>query len=315
MTNRCKINVTIADKTLPIYFSNDGTANSPTQYDVERNNIYRFTITEMTTTLSVEVDVQPYTEYILQPDFGLNRNNLGDLIVEIDQNSQGKIEYSEAFNKYLAAYEKEVKKKLLPLYEQDGTDELIPDLNDVNQKDYYAIHVGGDGNIYSPETELWLMDSDGCRVLSNYANSTDNAGNESTECSSRLVMYFPFASPENGIYYRKDDDHDIRLQHHDNHSCIVMRPDGNKYFKEYFDEKGVAYDKPQYTPVESWEGHWNPDPDQLNTTPGIFFIKVNVVMNGSTMTVYQKCSDQGIRQNYYVNDNGEVVNIKIESTL
>lgn len=79
-TNRCKINVTIADKTLPIYFSNDGTANSPTQYDVERNNIYRFTITEMTMSFKLEVDVTPYTSVKLEPEFGIDRDELGNII-------------------------------------------------------------------------------------------------------------------------------------------------------------------------------------------------------------------------------------------
>lgn len=197
------------------------------------------------TSFGCKIDVQPYQEYIVGVDFGLLRNNLGDLMVVPDANGN----YSAEFSAYLEAYERMNGKKHLPVKGNSG------EVLELADGDYYAIHVTSDGDLYSPKTEVWLMDSEGCRVLSNFGQRDDN----STSCSSRLIEYFPWTSTEGSIKYYKDAEHDIRLQHHTDHSCLVYK-EGMLCFKRYVDEK------PIYERVEAWEGSW--DPDKLETTPG-----------------------------------------------
>lgn len=204
------------------------------------------------TSFGCEIDVQPYQEYEVGVDFGLLRNNLGDLMVVPDEKGN----LTEGFLRYLAEYKKDYGVDLVPVKDKNGVELKL------EEGDYYAIHVSSDGDLYSPNTEVWLMDSEGCRVLSNFGES-DNAA--STACSSRLIEYFPWTSTEGSIKYYKDAEHDIRLQHHTDHSCLVYGKDNMLYFKEYVDGK------PKYYHVEAWEGSW--DPEKLETTPGKFYVE------------------------------------------
>lgn len=230
----------------------------------------------------VQIDVQPYQEYAVGVDFGLMRNNLGDLMVLRD--SEGN--FSEGFYKYTAAYAAiKGNPTLLPVYSSETSSGGSKEQLILEPDDYYAIHVSSDGDIYSPNTELWLMDSDGCRVLTNFSRQDDN----SDACNSRLVVYFPTTSPESGVRYRKDREHDIRLQHHSNHSCVVLCMDGMMYFKTYNDDNSISR-----LHVESWEGNW--DPSSCTTTPGVFWVEVKK----DDRLCYQKYTEEGIPTEEYV---------------
>ncbi len=73
-----------------IYFAQNG--NKPLNADkeidntkffnIERNNIYRFTITGMSAGLKCEVDIQPYAGIDVDPFYGLDRDEEGNIIVE-----------------------------------------------------------------------------------------------------------------------------------------------------------------------------------------------------------------------------------------
>lgn len=76
-----------------IYFATDGSEesnNNPSQatatqagrHDIERNNIYRFTITGMNADLKCEVDIQPFAEIVVDPFYGLDRDEEGNIIIK-----------------------------------------------------------------------------------------------------------------------------------------------------------------------------------------------------------------------------------------
>lgn len=235
----------------------------------------------------VHIDVQPYQQYEVGVDFGLMRNNLGDLMVLLDNDG----EYSAGFTTYLDNYSaRNGGKKLVPVKSiDDSKEDLTP-----ADGDYYAIHVGSDGDIYSANTEVWLMDADGCRVLSNFAQRDGS----SDECNSRLVEYFPTTSPESVVKYRKDAERDIRLQHHTNHSCVVLKMDGMMYFKEYA-FNGEKLEKPEYYRVESWEGSW--DPETQTSTHGVFYVETTYTSSdGEAKTCYRKYDQDGTPTDEYV---------------
>lgn len=231
-----------------------------------------------------EVDVQPYQEYEIGVDFGLQRNNIGDLMVVRDQYGN----FSSNFYKYIDSY---THRKLTPVMEDLGAGIVSNDSIALQNDDYYAIHVGTDGDIYSADTQLWVMDSDGCRVISNFA-IRDGA---SDACSSRLVWYFPTTSPDTYTIYRKDKEHDIRLQHHADHSCVVLRIDGKMYFKNLEDGEYV------YLPVESWEGNWDGNNSE-NCYAGVFYVEIEY--NGEVC--YRKYSEEGIPQDELIYPDGRV---------
>lgn len=237
-----------------------------------------------------EVDVQPYKEYAVGVDFGLKRNNLGDLIVELDNDGK----YSYSFQLYLDSYLSKNQVNLYPVKGKDGVEIQL------DADDYLAIHVGSDGDIYSSATQLWVMDVDGCRVLSNYA-ARDGS---SDDCNSRLVEYFPTTNPDNSTLYRKDAEHDLRLQHHSDHSCVVMRVDGKMYYK-YIDQSS-SY---AYLPVESWEGIWNPNEE--TTTPGVFYVEITY--NGELC--YRKYSAEGLPQNELIYPDGRIGYIQSDGSV
>lgn len=237
-----------------------------------------------------EVDVQPYQKYQVSVDFGLRRNNLGDLMVELDKDGK----YSHSFQIYLNEYEDRNKIKLYPVKDKDNNTILL------DSDDYLAIHVGSDGDIYSSATELWVMDADGCRVLSNYSARDD----ASDDCNSRLVEYFPTTSPDNSTLYRKDAQHDLRLQHHSDHSCVVMRIDGMIYYK-YLDQDNNYV----YLPVESWEGNW--DPNEERTTPGIFYVEITY--NGELC--YRKYSSEGQPESELIYPDGRIGYIQTDGSV
>lgn len=225
MDDYTKIIVTLADPTSgtgewgnptkTIYFAPDGSEENNTEdsgvsskrYDIERNNIYRFTITDMNATMECSLDVQPYAEQKLEVDLGLMRDESGDLMVVPDE--YGKLPtFFEEYMKYHA--------NKWPIYENGSTAvRLEPEV----AGDYYAIRLGSDGDIKN--AEVLLKDSDGCRVLTTFGD-TDGSVN----CNTREVYDYTA-----GTTYHKDKDGDQRLQHNDDHSSIVLDHDKTMYYK------------------------------------------------------------------------------------
>lgn len=89
-------------------------------FDVLRNTIYDYTLTKSgvqePAEVTIEVDVQPYAELWLTPDFGLMRDEDGDLMVELEydndgnviRDKDGSIKLPEYMKQYLAAYGKKL---------------------------------------------------------------------------------------------------------------------------------------------------------------------------------------------------------------
>ena len=213
----------------------DGAAGTTKRYDIERNNIYRFTIDAMNANMECQLDVQPYAEQKLVVDLGLMRDESGDLMVVPD----GEGNLPDFFTEYM-------KLKNYPTDKNTG-DPLNPEISG----DYYAIRLGSDGDIKN--AEVLLKDSDGCQVLTTFGEreEEDNLDN----CSTREVYDYT-----TGTTYHKDHDGDQRLQHNSDHSSIVLDHDKMMYYKT----------DPLLNPVlryrvESWE---EPSKD---TDPGTFY--------------------------------------------
>lgn len=214
-----------------IYFAQDGSsannedgASSTTKrYDIERNNIYRFTITGMNANMECQLDVQPYAEQKLVVDLGLMRDESGDLMVVPDS----KENLPDFFIEYM-------NNKQYPA-DSNGI-ELKPEV----AGDYYAIRLPQDGNIQN--AEVWLKDVDGCKVLTSFG-ATDG----SETCNTRKVKdYAAEGQPE----YDKDRDGDQRLQHNDDHSSIVIDHDKTMYYKTKPNDESNPVRRYR---VESWD--------------------------------------------------------------
>lgn len=185
----------------------DGTF-SDGRFNIERNNVYRFTITEMNASLSCELDVQPYADCPLTVDFGLMRDESGDLMVLPDPDGN----FPDYFINYMSA--KEWPKDIF-------SGEMLTLHNDEKNNDYYAIHLTEDGTIAN--AEVWAKDMDGCRILSNFGEADGNEG-----CSSRMVRDYSTLTVSE---YYKDKDGDQRLQHNDDHSSVVLNHEKEMLFK------------------------------------------------------------------------------------
>lgn len=228
-----------------IYFATNGTKESNDittaatrseagRYNIERNNIYRFTITGMTTKMECSLDVQPYAEQKLEVDLGLMRDESGDLMVVPDADGN----LPDFFTEYM-------KLKKYPTDKNTG-ERLYPEVSG----DYYAIRLGSDGDIKN--ADVLLKDSDGCQVLTIF-DATDGTAN----CNTREVYDYT-----TGTGYHKDKDGDQRLQHNDDHSSIVLDHDKTMYYKTNpFDESNPVL---RYR-MESW------DPSEETNGQGIFY--------------------------------------------
>ena len=206
------------EQTNTIYFATNGTkesndkegqasATTPGRYNIERNNIYRFTITGMNANLSCELDVQPYADCPLTVDFGLMRDESGDLMVLPD--SDGNL--PDYFTAYMAGKE----------WPKDASGNRLIPHNDDDNNDYFAIRLTSSGDIR--DAEVWLKDKDGCRVLSNFGEADGHDG-----CSARMVRDY---STLTVTEYYKDKDGDQRLQHNNDHSSVVLNHEKEMLFK------------------------------------------------------------------------------------
>lgn len=183
--------------TPPAYAGEDAKVGD--HFDLLRNTVYDFTLRKLTgdAYVDVEVDIQPYAEQVLKPDFGLMRDEQGDLMIKPEKDVNGKDSLPEFFTQYLDKYHKELPFPLESLVEGD----------------YYAIHRGQDGLMAN--AEIWLKDIDGAHVLENFRPVDDNDEN----CSTRKVeLYFGLEKYE----YNKDKYGDRRLAHFSNHWTVVL---------------------------------------------------------------------------------------------
>lgn len=202
-----------------IYFSQNG-QNSSLKYDIWRNNIYRFTVSSMNFNLECKVDIQPFASVSLNADYGLLRDERGDLMVETDADDK----LPKWFVDYLAD-NPDKKPKVVTSVSPDGIEYHLTDTIEFRKgKDYYAIVMTTSGKI--DDAEIWIKDRQGCRVLSNIVQLNDNDNN----CNTRWVMQFFGTSTYD---YYKDSEGFQRVHHYNNHSTISIGPDEVMYYKEY----------------------------------------------------------------------------------
>lgn len=202
----------------------DGAAGTTKRYDIERNNIYRFTIDAMNANMECQLDVQPYASCDLRIDLGLSRDERGDLMILRD----AKGELPEFFKNFMTKWKSKWPK--VQRLKDDGTYEdseelLEPQKIDSSRPDYYVIIPGTDGIIDSEETEVWLKNYQGYRVLSNYGKRDDN----SEDCSTRLVRRF---FGHETMEFLNDINGERRVFHYTNHYTIVLDKDDRMVYKD-----------------------------------------------------------------------------------
>lgn len=226
-------------------------------FDILRNTVYDYTLTKYTGTadVNIEVDIQPYANQELKIDFGLMRDEQGDLMVLPEKDVNGKDSLPEYFMDYLKYHKKDTILEKFPL------SSLVPG-------DYYAIHRGQDGELSN--AEIWLKDIDGAHVLENFSQKDDNADN----CSTRYVeLYFGLDK----YYYLKDRDGDRRLKHFTNHWSIVLDRKDYMIFKS--PDNKERYEVASFDEKNPYEFHIVPDPAEDNDN--YFFIKVTISEDGT----------------------------------
>lgn len=244
--NYCYLTVMPADPAHPdtpladdyarkIYFATAGSevnntdvdATNTMRFNVERNNIYRFTIRDLKATVVCDVDIQPYAEQKLNAIFGLNFDERGDLMVEF--NSEGKL--PENVVTYLKTFGRGRWPVMGHVYNSNGEPqeevELIPNWE---EGDYYAFVLNETGEMN--EAEIWLKDRDGYKVLSNYRLRAEGDTENNQDCSARYVERYFGADADINNPYIKDKDGDRRLQHNTDHSTVVYDPDDVMIFKD-----------------------------------------------------------------------------------
>lgn len=235
-----------------IYFAANGKADGE-RFDIERNNLYRFNVSGMTGNMTVSVDIQPFAESLLTFEFGLMRDERGDLMVlpipKVDENgnpvigADGKpvMTYPDYFLNFINDSNPNHKYP----QEEDEFGNPTTGLNIVLEEgDYYAIVVGEYEDM--SEAVVWVKDKDGCHVLSNLESKTDDQ-----ECNARLVESF-FGNNQSERFF-KDAFGYRRVYHFDNHNSIVRHPKiDNLLFRyiENFQQENQTY---KYYEVESWD--------------------------------------------------------------
>lgn len=233
------------------------------RFDIERNNIYRFTVTGMSAVPECKVEIQPYADCRIKVDYGLMRDSRGDLKVVPDADG----ELPDYFRSYMERWPDK-----WPMAEDTGLPiQLL-------EGDYYAIVVGKDGLIEN--AEVWVKDNGECRILTNLA-----LPDETDQCSTRKVVFF--TSDSESVYY-KDKHGDHRLQHNHDHSSVVYDTEGRMIYKDA--------DNTWRYPVESWDSATGLFWYEKSRTPlgdgsvELLFAEVNRdgAETGNTMTVTEQ---------------------------
>lgn len=257
-SNRSKIGIKfegIDDQSYYVDFRYYDTPDSKEgkHFDILRNNWYVYKVGMKEKELTATVDIQPYAEQILNMTYGLEYDERGDLRV-LDPEG-------EYFQKFM-------ENKQWPTLE-NSSELLIKE-----EGDYYAIVYGEDGEI-----EIWLKDSEGCRVLTNFAQQDQN----DQECSTRKVRLFS-QSEVKDIY--KDKYGEQRLKHFTNHWSIVYDKDNRLILKG-------SDNTPRYL-IESWD---EDDPDSdiwvIAGTPDVKTETQDGVEYKITTTLIKKYNSNG----------------------
>ncbi len=227
-----------------IYFAEGGKKDEATTFDIERNNIYRFTVGMNGDLGNVKVDIQPFAEQVLNFGFGLMRDSRGDLMVIptperdeagnviYDDNGKVKYTYPEYFLNFVA--------DASHTYPVDDNGDRI----ELEEGDYYAIVVGEYDAM--SEAVVWVKDRDGCHVLSNFGTH-----DSTQECSARLVEAF-FGNNQSEQFH-KDQFGYRRVHHFDNHNSIVRHPVNDNLLFCMITNFGEASQTRRYHEVESWD--------------------------------------------------------------
>ncbi|MDE6018009.1 MAG: hypothetical protein K2G85_04250 [Muribaculaceae bacterium] len=230
------------------YFTSDGLPGDAP--DIERNNIYRFKI-------GVDgalVNIQPFSEHKVRFEFGLQRDDSGDLMVlqipkrdendniVFDEKGDTVMTYPKYFIDFLA--DDNPNHKVPKEVDADGN--ILEGGSEIQLEpgDYYAIVVGEDGSMSN--AVVWVKDRIGCHVLSNFG-SNDNT----LHCSARLVEA-PFGNNQSEKYY-KDIFGFRRIHHFVNHNSIVMHPEQNNMLLRIVTNFGEEDQIIRYYEVESWD--------------------------------------------------------------
>lgn len=222
---RAHIKLTYSDKcSFEIDFKNYGNPSGTgdgNPFDIRRNYWYVYTVSRIKHDINVHIDVQPYATCEIDPALGLLTDEMGDLMIYKveDPDNPGNLILPKVFQEYLTTYGK-----------------TIPDLEyHAELGDYYAIHRNSDGTLAN--SEVWLKDRDGDRVMSNFTGRIDN----DDECSTRKIKAFVGSVTTDE---HKDRDGDIRRQHNADHSSIIYKEDRGLLFKTIGSE---LYE------IESWD--------------------------------------------------------------
>lgn len=235
-----------------IYFTDGGKIDG-SRHDIERNNIYRFTITGMNGAPEVTLDVQPFAEQRLNFQFGLMRDERGDLMIlpvqEVD--SEGNPVYDSEGNPmmtypqyFLDFINDSNPKHKYPQEEDENGNPTTGENIRLEEGDYYAIVVGEYEEM--SDAVVWVKDRDGCHVLSNYGVNT-----EYQECSARLVE--SFYGNNQSEKFLKDIFGYRRIHHFDNHNSIVRHPKLDKLLFCYIENFMQPDQVRKYYEVESWD--------------------------------------------------------------
>lgn len=237
-----------------IYFADGGKNDPSTMFDIERNNIYRFTITGMTIDLGyVAVDIQPFAEQVLNFGFGLMRDSRGDLMViptprrdeagNLIYDDNGEVEYS--YPDYFIDFinDDNPKHKYPKEEDVDGLPTTGKDIK-LTDGDYYAIVVGEGEEM--TDAVVWVKDRTGCRVLSNFGTQDDDQ-----DCSARLVQSF-FGNNQSDKFY-KDKFGYRRVYHFHNHNSIVRHPEKDNLLFCVITDFNQSSETRKYYEVESWD--------------------------------------------------------------
>lgn len=207
----------------PEYAGPDAKVND--YFDLLRNTVYDYTFTKRfaEVEVNVEVDIQPYANQEILADYGLMRDEMGDLMIIPDTDEDGNyVGLPEFFENYLAQNNKE-----LPF----ALDTLVPG-------DYYAIHLSEDGRLEN--AHIWLKDRDGAHVLENFRPRDD----DDELCSTRHVEVYIGQEAYEFYKYSNGDRHVYHFSNHnavilDRKDLMVFRIDGTdeRYEVASFDEK------------------------------------------------------------------------------
>lgn len=323
----CSITISDGSKLKNIYFATGGsgsvnsdykntsanaTRGEPGRYNIERNNIYRFTVTNKVpddpvtppddpitppdepefpdedAEISVTLDVQPYASIDLSYDFGLMRDEQGDLMIYEGSHFWSQLQAVFGSDSWIPRTGKYDGNGNFDIGNYDDTDNFTKTNNiaivdkivyEKDLGDYYAIVLPSNGNIR--QSEIWVKDSDGCRVISNFSKNiidgNDDIVNDQS-CSARQVRDFSGNTP---VTYYKDRDGFWRLQHNRDHSAIVLTHDKRMYFKVVEEDKTSdtpgTYKIADMLPVESWNKY-----DATTKTGGDFWYRAKIAPYGET---------------------------------